>query len=71
MGIRGSTMLVRMGGEEVPLGGDIVLSVEGLSPTTDNMARIRDLLARLPSGGSFKVTVLRAGQLIDLTGTAP
>ena len=71
MGIRGSRMLVQIAGEEVPLGGDIVLSVEGLSPTRANVARIRDTLARLPAGGSFKVTILRAGQILELTGTAP
>jgi S1-C subfamily serine protease len=71
VGIRGSTMLVQLAGEEVPLGGDIILSVDGISAARTNMAKIRAELNRLPSGGTFKVTVLRAGQIIELTGKLP
>jgi S1-C subfamily serine protease len=71
IGIRGSTMLVQLAGEEVPLGGDIILSVEGISANKANIARIREALSRLPAGGTFKATVLRAGQILELTGTMP
>jgi S1-C subfamily serine protease len=71
MGIRGSTMLVQLAGEEVPLGGDIILSVDGVSAARGNMAKIRENLNRLAPGGTFKVTVLRAGQVLELTGKLP
>jgi S1-C subfamily serine protease len=71
MGIRGSTMLVQLAGEEVPLGGDIILSVDGVPAARANMAKIRESLNRLPPGGTFKVTVLRAGQVLELTGKLP
>ena len=71
IGLRGSRMLVRMGGQEVPLGGDIVMSVEGIAMTPANSPRIRDLIGRLPSGAPFKVSILRAGQVLELTGKAP
>jgi S1-C subfamily serine protease len=52
----------------VPLGGDIVLSVEGIPASTANAGKIRDLLAGLPPGAPYKVSILRAGQVLELTG---
>ena len=71
IGLRGSRMLVRISGQDVPLGGDIVLAVNGVPPTPANAAKIRDSMAQLPPGGEFKVTILRAGQVLELTGKAP
>ena len=71
MGLRGSTQIARISGQEVPLGGDIVMSVEGISMNPNNVMQIRDLLSKLPSGGTYKVTILRAGQVLELTGKAP
>jgi len=71
IGLRGSKMLVRMGGQDVPLGGDIVMTVEGVPMSVANAPKIRDALSRLPSGTAFKVTVLRAGEVLELTGKAP
>ena len=44
IGLRGSSMLVDIGGQEVPLGGDIILSVDGIGVDTANISKIRDLL---------------------------
>ena len=71
IGLRGSRMLVKIGGEDVPLGGDIVMSVDGLAMSAANAAKIRDMIARLPSGAPFQVSILRAGQVLELTGKAP
>lgn len=71
IGLRGSRMLVRISGQDVPLGGDIVMSVNGVPPTPANAGKIRDSMAQLPPGGEFKVTILRAGQVLELTGKAP
>jgi S1-C subfamily serine protease len=68
IGLRGSRMIVRMAGQDVPLGGDIVLSVEGIPASTANAGKIRDLLAGLPPGAPYKVSILRAGQVLELTG---
>ncbi len=64
-------MLVTIEGQSVPLGGDIVLSVEGLPATAANLAKIREAMSRLSSGAPFKVTILRAGEVLHLTGRAP
>jgi serine protease Do len=68
MGLRGATMVANLGGDQVPLGGDIILAVEGLKAEAANLAKVRDLLASKPVGSPFKVTVLRAGKVLELTG---
>jgi serine protease Do len=68
LGLRGATMVVNLGGGELPLGGDIILTVEGIKAEPANLVRIRDQLSAKPSGSPFKVTVLRAGRVVELTG---
>jgi S1-C subfamily serine protease len=70
IGLRGSKMLVNLSGSPVPLGGDVILTVGGISMTAANASKIRDALGHLPSGTPFKVTILRAGQVLELTGKA-
>ena len=71
-GLRGGTRYVTIDGKEMVLGGDIILSVEGVAATTPaNMKKVRDHLATLKSGDQIKAVILRAGRVIELTGTAP
>jgi S1-C subfamily serine protease len=63
--------MVTISGQEVPLGGDIILSVEGIPMSSANVEKIRDALSGLAPGGPFKVTVFRAGQVLELTGRVP
>jgi serine protease Do len=71
IGLRGSTMLVPIAGQEIPLGGDIIMTVNGIAAAAANMAKIRDSMNAIPPGGPFKVTILRAGQVLELTGKVP
>ncbi|HXJ83214.1 MAG TPA: trypsin-like peptidase domain-containing protein [Candidatus Methylomirabilis sp.] len=71
IGLRGAKQVVNIGGEEVPLGGDIILAVDGIPMAMANVPKIRDHMATTASGAPFKVTVLRAGQVLDLTGKIP
>ena len=71
IGLRGSTQIVNIGGQEVPLGGDIILSVDGISASAANLSKIRDKLNTLTAGSPYKVSVLRAGQVLELTGKLP
>jgi len=68
IGLRGGSMIVNIAGLDVPLGGDIILSVDGVSASAPNMAKIRDALNSRPPGSEFKTTILRAGQILELTG---
>ena len=71
-GIRGGTKVVTIDGQQVVLGGDIILSIEGVpASSAANMMKIRDHLAGLKAGSELKATVLRAGKIIDLTGVVP
>jgi S1-C subfamily serine protease len=71
MGLAGGDKIVSFAGQEIALGGDIILSVEGIPVVSeDNIEKIRTRLATVPPGSTFKVTVLRAGKLIELTGTS-
>src|SRR5262249_47596264 len=68
LGLRGATMMVNLGGDQVPLGGDILLTVEGMKAEAANLTKIRDALSSKPAGSPYKVTVLRAGKVLELTG---
>jgi serine protease Do len=71
LGLRGATMVVNLGNGEVPLGGDIILTVDGIKAEAANLARIRDQMSTKAAGSSYKVTVLRAGRVLELTGRVP
>ncbi len=72
LGLRGGTTKANIGGEELIVGGDILLSVEGIQIRgPSDMIKIRETLNRLRPGQPFKTTVLRAGRLLELTGKIP
>ncbi len=71
IGLRGSTQLVNISGQEVPLGGDIILSVEGIPAAAANLGKIRETMSKLPAGAPYKASILRAGQVLELTGKVP
>ena len=70
MGLQGGDRIVTIGGREMALGGDIILSVDGIPVVSeDNIEQIRNRLAAAPLGTPFKMSVLRAGKVVELTGT--
>src|SRR5262249_3231104 len=71
IGLRGATMVVNLGNGGVPIGGDIILTVDGIKMEAANVQKIRDAMGTKSSGSPFKVTVLRAGKVIELTGRMP
>jgi serine protease Do len=71
VGLRGATQIVTISGQEVPLGGDIILAVEGIPASVANADRIRQALNHLTPGSSFRVRILRAGEVLELTGRMP
>jgi S1-C subfamily serine protease len=69
MGIQGGDRIVTIGGKEIAVGGDVILSVDGIPVVSeDSIEKIRNKLAGAPPGSSFKVSVLRAGKVIELSG---
>ena len=70
MGLQGGDGIVTIAGKEIPVGGDIILSVDGIPVVSeDNIEQIRNKLAGVPRGTPFKMNVLRAGKILVLTGT--
>lgn len=70
MGLQGGDRIVTIDGKAVALGGDIILSVDGIAVVSeDNIEKIRNHLAATPPGTPFKMTILRAGKIRELTGT--
>jgi S1-C subfamily serine protease len=71
IGLRPATTVATIGGEQIPLGGDILLTVEGIQVSGPNVGKVRDVLAGRGPGATFRVTVLRAGKVLELTGKMP
>ena len=70
MGLQGGDGIVTIGGKEIAMGGDIILSVDDIPVVSeDNIEKIRNKLAGVPPGTPVKMSVLRAGKVIELTGT--
>ena len=70
-GLRGGTRLVTIDGQQVVLGGDIILSIAGIpAASVANMVKVRDHLAALKPGTTFTLIVLRTGRTVELTGVA-
>jgi serine protease Do len=71
-GLRGGTMRARIGDEDLILGGDIVLSVMGISvDQPDYLAAVSGKVAVMRPGQEAKIVVLRGGTVVTLTSTLP
>jgi len=71
-GLRGGNRVATVDGQQMVLGGDIILFIEGIpASSTANMVKVRDHLATLKKGDPIKATILRAGKVIELSGTVP
>jgi S1-C subfamily serine protease len=72
MGLLGGDQMATIGGQELPVRGDIVLEMAGIAIKEEaDVPRIREALGTMRPGQTFKATVLRAGRIIELTGTVP
>ncbi len=72
LGLRGGAAQATIMGEQLVVGGDIILKVQGMmvGEHTDRV-KIRELLQTVPPGGEFTLTVLRLGRIIELKGRHP
>jgi serine protease Do len=70
LGVRGGSLAVEVGDEQLTLGGDIILAVEGIAlGETDAYERIRRRLMDVRAAGqSMKLMVMRAGRVLELSG---
>ncbi len=69
MGLLGGDKIATIGGQQIAVGGDIILSVDGMPVgSDDNVEKIRSKLATSPQGTPFTMKVLRAGKIVELSG---
>jgi hypothetical protein len=73
MGLLGGDRVATIGGREIVVRGDVVLSMARVAIKSEaDIPKIREKIAAMPAGQPFKASVLRAGQVIELTvATAP
>lgn len=72
MGIRGGRKTATVDGQPLVVGGDIILSVEGIAVTMGaDLVKIRERTSRLGNAAPVTVTALRAGRQVKLTGEMP
>ena len=72
MGLAGGDRIATIGGQEIVVRGDVVLSMAGISIKSDaDIPKIREKIGAMSTGQPFKATILRAGKVIEVTGKAP
>jgi S1-C subfamily serine protease len=72
MGLQGGDRTATIAGRDIVVRGDIVLAMAGITiKSEEDLPKIREKLGTMPTGQSFTASVLRAGQVIELTGTVP
>ena len=71
MGIEGGKYQAMIEGEELIVGGDIILTVNGHQVGKAGAAKIQESLSASRSGDPLKIQVLRAGKIVELQGTIP
>jgi S1-C subfamily serine protease len=72
MGLQGGDRIATIRGQELVVRGDIILSMAGISIKSEtDVPKIREKIGAMQTGQTFKTSVLRAGRVIELTGTAP
>ncbi|MDY6990011.1 MAG: trypsin-like peptidase domain-containing protein [Thermodesulfobacteriota bacterium] len=68
LGLRPGTIPIRIGNEEILVGGDIILQIQGIviSADPEQSCRIRETMAETADGDAIDVRVLRQGKTMDL-----
>jgi S1-C subfamily serine protease len=66
IGLQGGTVSVTFEGEDLVLGGDIILAVQGIPFSIQNYEKIREILSRLDPGDLIRVKILRGGEQLKL-----
>lgn len=71
LGLRQSKIHFTFHGEEMFIGGDIILEIQGLPITTDmaQMKKLRQAISDTAPGNEFTCKVLRAGKIVSLSTT--
>ncbi|MBI3962809.1 MAG: PDZ domain-containing protein, partial [Deinococcus sp.] len=66
-GLRGGNITARFGGEEIRLGGDIIVQLDGQAVTS--IAQLDELIAAYRPGDRITLTVLRSNRRVEVQVT--
>lgn len=64
-GLRGASEIVRVNGESIPIGGDVIIAIDGISIAT--FVDIQRILDVKDPGDSIRFTVIRNTNTFDVT----
>jgi serine protease Do len=68
LGLKGGNRIGIVEGQQIVVGGDILLSVQGISMATpDDRAKVVKALETLQVGQDLRVTVLRGDKIVELS----
>jgi serine protease Do len=70
IGLLVGTVDAEIDGEEMRLGGDVILAIGGTALSKENLGALRERLRTLKPGQAVALSVLRAGKPVTLTATA-
>lgn len=71
IGLQGGAMVVTIEGEDLVLGGDIIIEVQGIPFGIENYSKIQELMSRLRPNDTIAVKVLRGGEQLELRAKLP
>ncbi len=66
-GLRGASEIVEVEGEQIPVGGDVIIAIDGRS--IDDDADARAILEQKRVGDNVRFTVIRNGNTLDVNMT--
>jgi S1-C subfamily serine protease len=68
LGLIGGSIPIKVAGESIRIGGDIIIEVQGISTSEKNaLERMRNRVQSLEVGDLLTVKVLRAGRIVELS----
>ena len=71
-GVLGGDRTATIQGQEIVLHGDVILEIAGIRvKSVEDLTAIREKLGTMPPGTPMTFSVLRAGKVVELTGTLP
>lgn len=65
LGLKGGDKFIKIGKNELLIGGDVILEVVGvqITPEASSMKSIRQKVQKIEDGGTFFIKILRAGEV--------
>jgi len=71
-GVLGGDRIATVNGQDIVVRGDIIIDMDGIKiDSIDDLPRVREKMGTMKSGMPIKITVLRAGKVIELIGKIP